>query len=398
MKIAIVHDWLITYGGAERVLETMLDHTPEADLFALYDFIPPEERGFIRNKHVTTSFLQKFPLARTRYRNYLPLMPLAVEQFDLSGYDIVVSSSFAVAKGVITGPDQLHICMCYSPIRYAWDLMHQYLKEANLDRGVKSALTRYLLHRIRMWDYRTANGVDEFIAISEYIARRITKTYRRKSTVIYPPVNVDAFELHTQKDDYYLTAGRMVPYKKISLIVKAFAQMPHAHLVVIGDGPDFRKIKALAGPNVTLMGYQPSEILKQKMQRARAFIYAAEEDFGIVPVEAQACGTPVIAFGKGGSLETVIDNQTGLFFAEQTTDRIVEAVDRFEKMIDCFEPHTIRRNAERFSRARFNEEYRAFLVNTINRHRHRESTPDPVTIPRRMTLKRLEQAVRYKDE
>ncbi len=365
MKTAIVHDWLITYGGAERVLEEMLAVFPDADLFALYDFIPADCRGFIRNKPVTTSFLQHFPLARTKYRSYLPLMPLAVEQFDLSGYDLVISSSFAVAKGVITGPDQLHVCMCYSPMRYAWDLTHQYLQESNLASGPKSWLARYILHRIRLWDYRTAAGVDNFISISDYIARRIKKVYGRTSTVIYPPVDVETYRPDGPKEDFYLTASRMVPYKKIDTIVEAFAAMPDRRLMVIGDGPDIKKIKAKAALNVTLLGNQPPEALRRYMQKARAFVFAAEEDFGIVPIEAQACGTPVIAFGKGGAKETIIDGVTGLFFHQQTPEAIIAAVREFEKTPHRFNPETIRRNAERFSRDRFRAEFSRFMGRAI---------------------------------
>ena len=367
MKVAIVHDWLITYGGAERVLEEILKEYPQADLFALYDFLPSEKRNFILNKPVTTSFLQKFPMAKKKYRSYLPLMPLAVEQFDLSKYDLVISSSHAVAKGVITGPNQLHICMCYSPIRYAWNLTHQYLKESGLDSGIKGWLVKYILYRIRMWDYRTANGVDRFIAISNYISKRILKTYRRQSTVIYPPVKVDDFELCPEKEDYYFTASRMVPYKKIGLIVGAFAKMPDKKLIVVGNGPEFKKIKAKASPNVKLLGYQPTSVLKKYMQQAKAFVFAAEEDFGIVPVEAQACGTPVIAYGKGGALETVVKDKTGIFFYRQEVDDIIEAVNRFENM-GIFDAEFIRQNALRFSTDRFHEHFKSFMTDAIKAH------------------------------
>ncbi len=240
MKVAVVHDWLVTYAGAERVLEQMLQVLPEADLFSLIDFVPDDERGFLGGRPVRTSFLQRLPWARTRYRSYLPLMPLAIEQFDLSSYDLIVSSSYAVAKGVLTGPDQLHLCMCYSPMRYAWDLQHQYLRESGLDRGLKSMLARRLLHRIRNWDARTGAGVDEFMAISRFVARRIRKVYRRESTVIYPPVDTDAFapDWNQGREPFYLTASRMVPYKRIDLIAEAFAGMPDRTLVIIGDGPD----------------------------------------------------------------------------------------------------------------------------------------------------------------
>ena len=363
MRVAIIHDWLVTYAGAERVLEQMLACFPQADIFSLVDFLPEGGRAFIHDKPVTTSFIQKLPLARRKYRNYLPLMPLAVEQFDLSRYDLVLSSSHAVAKGVLTGPDQLHLCMCYSPIRYAWDLQHQYLHESGLDKGLKGWLAKWLLHKTRIWDARTANGVDGFIAISRFISRRIWKVYRRESTVIYPPVDVRAFELRECKENFYLTASRMVPYKKIDLIVEAFSEMPDKRLIVIGDGPDFAKIKAKAGSNIELLGYQPFEVLRDHMQRAQGFVFAAEEDFGIAPLEAQACGTPVIAFGKGGALETIrgldTSSPTGVFFFDQSPAAIRDAVDRFER--ERLSPESCRENALRFSPERFRQEFLAYV-------------------------------------
>ena len=361
IKVAIVHDWLVTYAGAERVLEEIINCFPEADLFAIVDFVPQNERSFLKDKPVKTSFIQKLPLAKKKYRAYLPFMPLAVEQFDLSGYDIVISSSHAVAKGVITGPDQLHISYVHSPMRYAWDLQHQYLKETGLDRGLKGWLAKRELHKLRMWDLRTANGVDHFLANSRFIARRIWKVYRREATVIYPPVDIDSFTLCEQKEDFFLTASRMVPYKKIDLIAESFSLMPDKRLYIIGDGPDFDKVKSKAGANVELLGYQPFEVLRDYMQRAKAFVFAAEEDFGIVPVEAQACGTPVIAYGKGGALETVTEGETGLFFDAQTTSSIIEAVHRFEDMKDSFIPAKIREKSLRFSKDRFKREFMSFV-------------------------------------
>jgi len=361
IKVAIVHDWLVAYAGAERVLEEIINCYPDADLFSVVDFIPKNERGFLKNKPVKTSFIQKLPFAKKKYRTYLPFMPLAVEQFDLSGYDIVISSSHAVAKGVITGPDQLHISYVHSPMRYAWDLQHQYLKETGLVRGLQGWLAKRELHKLRMWDLRTANGVDHFLANSRFIARRIWKMYRREATVIYPPVDVDSFTLCEQKEDFFLTASRMVPYKKIDLIAEAFSLMPDKRLYIIGDGPDFDKVKSKAGANVELLGYQPFEVLRNYMQRAKAFVFAAEEDFGIVPVEAQACGTPVIAYGKGGALETVTEGETGLFFDAQTPSSIIEAVKRFEDMKDRFIPSKIREKTLRFSKDRFRQEFSSFV-------------------------------------
>lgn len=371
MRVAIVTDWLTTYAGAERVVEQMIACYPMADVFSVVDFVPEAQRGFLQGKRPQVSFIQKMPVASKCYRHYLPLMPLAVEQFDLSGYDLILSSSHAVAKGVIVGPDQLHISYVHSPIRYAWDLQHQYLKESGLDKRCLGWVVRWFLHKIRLWDVRTQHGVDEFLANSRFIARRIHRVYGRDATVIYPPVNLDAFSLSESKDDFYLTASRMVPYKRMDLIVEAFAAMPDKKLVVIGDGPDLEKIRAKATPNVRLMGYQSFPVLRDHMQRAKAFVFAAEEDFGITPVEAQACGTPVIAFGKGGALETVrgIDNvgsvPTGVFFNEQSVPSIVNAVERFETSQTQFAPTAIRQHAEKFSVANFRAAYAAFVDQAV---------------------------------
>jgi glycosyltransferase involved in cell wall biosynthesis len=360
-----VHEWFVDYSGSERLVEQMLNLFPQADLYAQVDFLPDDLRGFIKHKKVTTSFIQKLPGAKKHYRQYLPLMPLAVEQFDLSGYDLVLSNNHAVSKGVITGPDQLHICMCCSPIRYAWDLTHQYLRESGLSKGVKGWLAKMILHRMRMWDFRTSNGVDKFIAISDFISRRIEKVYRRDSFVIYPPVDVESFSLCHKKEDYYLAASRMVPYKGIRQIVEAFAEMPEKKLIVIGDGPEYKKIKSMAPSNVTMLGFQPTAILRRYMQKAKAYIFAAEEDFGIMPVEAQACGTPVIAYSRGGALETVVENGTGIFFDRQQPDTIAQAVNRFEKM-GRFDPEIIRQNATRFSTERFQRELKSFIVESLD--------------------------------
>jgi len=372
LRVAIVHDWLVTYAGAERVLREMLTLYPQADLFAVVDFLSDADRERLLGRQARTTFIQRLPWARKKYRAYLPLMPLAIEQLDLSVYDLVLSSSHAVAKGVLTGPDQCHLCMCYSPIRYAWDLQHQYLREAGLERGIKGWMAKLILHYVRLWDVRTANGVDGFIAISHYIARRIRKVYRRESSVIYPPVDVADFPLRADKEDFYVTASRMVPYKKVDLIVEAFSAMPDRRLVVIGDGPDFAKVRAKAGSNVQLLGFAGAEVLRDHLQRARAFVFAAEEDFGIAPLEAQACGTPVIAFGKGGALETIVPlpntgcagsspAPTGVFFYEQSVAAIVAAVERFEGAGAAITPEACRENALRFAPERFRAEFTAFV-------------------------------------
>lgn len=370
MKIAVVCDWLVTYAGAEKVLEQILNIFPEADLFAVVDFLPENQRDFIQKKKVTTTFIQHMPKARKKYRNYLPFMPIAIEQLDLSAYDVVISSSHCVAKGVLTGPNQIHISYVHSPIRYAWDLQHQYLREAGLTHGFKSKIARLIMHYMRIWDTRTSNGVDYFIANSHFIAKRIWKCYRRKATVIYPPVDIEKFEYCEDKDDYYVTASRMVPYKKMDLIVEAFSQMPDKRLVVIGDGPDFEKIKKKAGTNISLLGFASDEVLKDKIQHAKAFVFAAEEDFGILPVEAQACGTPVIAYGRGGALETVRaigrDSQpTGVFFLEQTGDSLKAAIEKFEDNSSNIFPESCRKNAEQFSIDVFQTRFKKFFKEAL---------------------------------
>ena len=354
LRVAIVHDTLVVNGGAERVLAELLDLFPDADLFTTVCFLGDNQRDFLRGRNPKTTFIQRMPWARKHYRLYLPLMPLAIEQLDLTNYDLIISSSYAVAKGVITGPDQLHISYVHSPIRYAWDLQHIYLREARLDRGLRSIFARIVLHYMRLWDYRTGSGADAMIANSHFVARRIRKIYGRQAVVIPPPVDVDRFMPGDSKEEFFLTASRMVPYKCIPLIVEAFAAMPDKRLVVIGDGPDMPavRLRAASAPNIDILGYQPEPTLIDYMQRARAFVFAAEEDFGIVPLEAQACGTPVIALGKGGALETVRGNdgpnRTGTFFLEQSVAAIVQAVREFDDVCETISPSACRENAMRF--------------------------------------------------
>ena len=366
-SVAIVCDWLTVYAGAERVLAQLLYLYPLADLFCVCDFLPEQERTFLHGRRPTTTFIQRLPGARKRYRSYLPLMPIAIEQLDLSGYDLVISSSHAVAKGVLTGPDQLHVSYIHSPIRYAWDLQHQYLRESGLNHGIKGILARYFLHRLRIWDARTANGVDMFASNSHYIRRRIAKAYRRDASTIYPPVDISAFAQADVKQDFFLTASRFVPYKRIDLVVEAFARMPDKKLKVIGDGPEMPKIKRLAAgcPNIELLGSQPFNELRTALQKALAFIFAAEEDFGIVPVEAQACGTPVIAYNRGGTAETIhgmeADTPTGVFFDTQSAEALQTAIQQFESSHDRFTPTACRNNALRFSAEVFQAQFKQFV-------------------------------------
>jgi glycosyltransferase involved in cell wall biosynthesis len=368
LKVALIHEWLYTWAGSEKVLELMLSIFPDADVFSLIDVLPEEHRGKFPKGSVKTTFLQRIPFIHHLYRDLLPLMPLAIEQLNVRGYDLIISNSHAVGKGVITGPDQLHICYCYTPMRYAWDLQEQYLQESGWN-PIRRALARYFLHRIRIWDHQSAQHVDHFIACSKYISRRIWKAYRRESEVIYPQVEVDQFVIGSAaREDFYFASSRMVPYKKMHLIVEAFAKMPNRRLVMIGTGPQFERIKKLATPNVTLLGYQPFEVLLSHLQKARAFIFVAEEDFGIAPLEAQACGTPVLAFGAGAALETIVDGKTGLHFHEQSADAIIDIVEKFEAMETKFDPQTIRNNALRFSVDRFKVNFSRFVWSRWEAH------------------------------
>ena len=367
LRVAVVHDWLYVLGGAEKVLAAILRCLPPADMFALFDNLSPAQRATIGYSGSRTSFLQRMPGIRRNHRPYLPLMPLAIEQLDLSGYDLVVSSSSSVAKGVLTGPDQIHISYVHSPMRYAWDLQHQYLHETATERGLKSLFVRWMLHRVRMWDVRTAHGVDTYVANSQFVARRIRKIYGRDAEVIHPPVRIPAELQPVAKQPYFLTASRMVPYKNTRAIVQAFRNLPGQQLVVAGDGPERKSLEAMAGSNARFVGFVPDAELLRMMRECQAFVFAAEEDFGIVPLEAQAVGTPVIALGRGGALETILasgPNPTGMFFDTPDPDSIAAAVRDFLKSADRFAPIDCFRNAQRFSEAAFEERF----SNLLRRH------------------------------
>jgi glycosyltransferase involved in cell wall biosynthesis len=359
MKKALIHDWFSVYAGAEKCVESFTNIWDDFEIYTLIDFLNDKDREIIlKGKKAHTSFIQNLPFSKKKYRNYLPLFPLAIEQHDLREYDVILSSSHAVAKGVLTHSNQLHISYVHTPIRYAWDLYHQYLKESGLNEGLKGKLAKYFLHKIRIWDLSTINRVDYYIANSHYIARRIKKIYGKNATVIYPPVDVERFKLCEEKEDFYLTASRMVPYKKIDLIVEAFSKIDKK-LVVIGTGPDMEKIKSFAKDNIEVLGFAEDETLLEYMQKAKGFVFVAEEDFGIVPVEAQACGTPVICLGKGGTKETVIDSQTGVHLQEQTLEELLKAIERFET-ID-FDYKKIREHSLKFSKKRFEQEIKKFV-------------------------------------
>ena len=372
MRIAIVHDWLDTWRGGENVLAEALAVFPHADLFALVDFLRPDERSRVLGKHASTSFLQRLPGAARYFRALLPLFPRAMASLDVSNYDLVISISHAVAKGVRTHARQFHVCYCLTPMRYVWDLRETYLVSAGAHRGMSRVVAEGILDRLRYWDVATSTGVDRFIAISETIRERIVRCYDRRASVIYPPVDVAYFTpaAVNRAEGTYVTASRWVPYKRLDLIVDAFHALPGHRLIVAGDGPDLRNARAVAGTNVDFTGEVSRQRLRDLLRGAAAFIFAAEEDFGIAPVEAQACGTPVIAFGRGGATETIrgldSDAPTGVFFKEQSAAALRTAVAAFEASGNRISADACRANAERFAadtfRRRFAEEIAAALA------------------------------------
>lgn len=390
MRVAIVQEWLVTLGGSELVLRELLRMFPNADVFTLVDKMPSDDRRFLGVDRTTTTFLNSIPGIASHYRTLLPLFPAAIRSLDVRGYDIVISNSHAVAKGIRTHGGQLHVCYCLSPMRYAWDLRDQYLRESGLDTGLRGVLSRTILRALKEWDRANTKDVDVFATLSRYIGERIQRAYGRSSTVIYPPVDTEFFTPrsagHTDEEanldvadlgEYYVTASCFVPYKRVDIIAQAFASLGDRRLVIVGNGPDAAKVRGAAGRNVVLAGRVNRERLRALLRTARAFVFAAEEDFGIAPVEAQACGIPVIAFGKGGSLETVHggdgSDRTGLFFHEQTPDAIAAAVLDFEALQTPISAAACRANAERFSEERFRSEMGALVDQEWRAFASRES-------------------------
>ncbi len=358
MKVAIVHYWLVNMRGGEKVIEALCELYPQADIFT-HVLDPAAVSDNIKQHKITTSFIHKLPKAGKLYQKYLPLMPMALEQLDLTGYDLVISSESGPAKGVITSPESLHICYCHTPMRYVWDMYHEYRRHQGL---VTKALMGPLIHYLKIWDLASAARVDHFVANSNYVAKRIGKYYRRVAEVIHPPVDTQAFNTSDQTDDYYLLVGQLVNYKRADLAVEAFNRMGKK-LVVIGEGEQYKSLEKIAKGNITLLGRQPFDIIKDYYARCKALIFPGEEDFGMVPVEAMASGRPVIAYKKGGAMETVVDGKSGLFFEAQTVDSLIQAVERFEKMQEQFDSSEIVDRARSFDKARFKEQF----VATVDR-------------------------------
>lgn len=369
-RVAVVHDWLDTWGGGENVLAEILRAYPEAELFALVDFMSDSLRDGLGGRRARTTFLQRVPGARRGFRSLLPLFPRAVESLDLAAFDLVLSSSHAVAKGVRTHPGQVHLCYCHTPMRYAWDLRQQYLGQTKHTHGLRGLVLNHVLDRLRDWDRDTSSRVSAFIANSAFVRERIARCYGRDSVVIPPPVDTEFFTpakepMAGPAGDYYFAASRLVPYKRLDLVAEAFAALPDARLVIAGTGPEEARIRAAARSNVELTGHVTRERMRDLLRGARAFVFAAEEDFGILPVEALACGTPVIAYGRGGARETVRplgqERPTGLFFEDQTAAAIAGAVARFEQQRALIDPAACRVQALRFSTARFTADYTDFV-------------------------------------
>ena len=353
LKIAFVHDWFSVNGGAEKVAKSILEAIGDADIFCLFDFFNDDDRKIIlKGKQTTTSFLQYLPFCKTHYRNYLPFYPKAIESFDLSKYDLIISSSFAVAKSVKIHNNQTHISYCHSPMRYIWDMKEEYI--AAIKNPIKRFIAKNVFNNLQAWDKRTSQNVTHFIANSNFIANRIKNSYNRNSTVIYPPVDTDFFTpKENNKGNYFLVYSRIVPYKKINLIVDAFKDLPNENLIVIGDGPDKDSLSDL--PNVKILGYLDKKEMRTYIRGAKAVILAAVEDFGISSLESQACGIPLIALRKAGYLETIIENKTGLFYDQQNSESITNAVNSFNKIDFQFNAKTIRDNALLFNETSFKE-------------------------------------------
>jgi glycosyltransferase involved in cell wall biosynthesis len=369
LRVAITHYWFNGYGGGERVIEALAEVFPQADFFSL---VASKEHALpaLRGRRLTTSFVGRIPGAKRWHRHFLPLYPIALEQFDLSAYDLVISSESGPAKGVITAPRTCHICYCHTPMRYIWDMYSEYRKNMNpVTRAIFSATAHYM----RLWDFSTAARVDYFVANSRYIAARIRKFYRRESTVIHPPVNVAEGYISKKIDDYYLVVGRLVPLKRVDLAIEACNRLQR-RLRIVGAGTEYKRLKKMAGPNVEFLGRLDEHSLRESYANCRALLFPAEEDFGIVPVEAQSHGRPVIAYGQGGVLETVIGafaedsdaaNCTGVFFQQPSTESLCAAILRFERVEGQFRPEYIRASVERFGLERFKTEFAAFTAEKI---------------------------------
>lgn len=366
LKVAIVHEWFVDYAGSEKCAESFNNIFPDSDIYSLVDFLKEQEREIIlKGKKSKTSFIQKLPYSQSIFRYYLPFFPYAIEQFDLRDYNIIISNSHSVAKGVLTNTYQMHVCYCHTPMRYIWNNYFEYINTSNLNKGIKRFITSSTLQKLRNWDYQTSNRPDFFIANSKHIARQIKKRYNRDAYVIYPPVDTHKFSPNNNKEEFYLTISRMVPYKRIDLIINAFSKLTDKKLIIIGDGPLKNRLKNLARPNIEFIDPVPFNTLKTYLEKAKGYISAAEEDFGITVVEAMAAGTPVIAFRRGGTGESVIDNKTGILFNEQSVESLIECIIKYESRIDSFDVHSIKEYSSKFNRKCFEWKIKKFIAEKL---------------------------------
>ena len=364
LRVALVHHWLVRMRGGEKVLEALCQIFPQADIYTLV-FDPSELPASIRQHRITTSWIQKLPWAKKYYTQYLPFFPFAIEQFELSGYDLVISSEAGVSKGVLTRPETCHICYCHTPMRYAWSAYHVYLQAVH--SPFRRRLIPFVMNYLRLWDWVSSSRVDYYIANSQNVANRIRKYYRREAPVIYPPVATTDFGQAGAIEDYYLAVGQLVPYKRFDLAVDAFNQLGRP-LLIVGDGPEYSRLQRKAGKNIKLLRRTSDEKLKECLSGGRALIFPGEEDFGMIAVEAHACGRPVIALARGGALEIVIPELNGIFFAEETASSLAEAVVRFESIEAKFQPRIIQETARPFREARFEREIRNFIFEKYQEH------------------------------
>ncbi len=367
MRVALVHDYLVEYGGAERVLSALTEIFPYAPIYTLvYD--EKLTKGAFADKKIHTSFLQKIPGARSHHRLFPVLMPIAVEQFDFSRFDLVFSDSGSYAKGIITPPNVLHICYCHTPMRYAWDDSQKYIKEFKGYSSLIKKFIPFLMNYIRLWDKVSADRPDYFIANSHFVSARIKKYYHRDSEVIHPPVEISqlpATSCQPSAKDYFLMVGRLLPYKRFDMAIEAFNRLK-LPLKIVGEGPEIKRLKKRANSNIEFLGWLPDAKLTDYYSRARAFIFPQEEDFGIVPLEAMAAGTPVIAFKAGGALETVEENKTGIFFGEESIESLIKAIENFQKREKEFDPIAIHERALKFNKEIFQEKIEKFIKKVYN--------------------------------
>ena len=365
-KIAILHEWLSTNGGSEKVLSEIIKIYSNADIYCIVDFLNEEDRKeILGKKEVRTTFIQKLPFSKKNFRVYFPLLYSAVKTFSFKKYDIIITSSHAFGHSARTFKNNIHICYCHTPMRYIWDMRDLYMENNGFNKPFVSFFSRSYARILRKLDYKTAQNVNYFIANSHHIQNKIKKIYNRESIVIYPPVDVYKFKLQEKKSDYYITSSRFVSYKKNELIVEAFSKMLDKKLLIIGEGKYAKILKEKASANIKILKFQPFWKFHKLLRNSKAFVFAAEEDFGITLVEAQACGTPVIAFEKGGASEIVINNKTGILFKNQTIEDIVNAIEQFERLEETFRPFEIRKNAMRFNKERFHDEFDKFLKQNI---------------------------------